>query len=58
MLRAVFGPTSNVSLDDVASVQEWHLPVGLNPDLVTSVLCEDWKGGNVKAELEGLGELA
>lgn len=58
MLRAVLRPTSNVRLDDVAAVQEGHLAVGLDPDLVTGMLGEDWEGGDVQAEFEGLGELA
>lgn len=58
VLRAVLRPTSNVCLDNVASVKERHLSVGLNPDLVTSVLRKDWKSGDMKAEFSSFGELA
>ena len=58
MLRAVLGPAPDVGLDDVAAVKEGHLAVGLDPNLVAGVLGEDWEGGDVEAEFEGLGELA
>ena len=58
MLRAVLGPTADVGLDDVAAVEEGHLAVGLNPDLVARVLREDGEGRDVEAELARLGELA
>lgn len=58
MLRAVLRPSSNVGLDNMSSVEERHLAIGLDPDLVAGVLGKDWEGGNVQAELEGLGELA
>ena len=58
VLWAVLRPTSNVCLDNVAAVKERHLSVGLNPDLVASVLRKDWKCGNVKTEFSCLGELA
>lgn len=58
MLWAVLGPASDVCLNDVASVEKRHLAVGLDPDLVAGVLGEDWESSDVKAELEGLGELA
>lgn len=58
MLWAIFGPSSNMRLDDVTSVQEWHLSVRLDPDFVACVLREDGQGGNVKAELSCLGKFA
>lgn len=47
-----------MGLDDVSSVQEGHLAVGADPDLPSGVLGEDFKGGDVQAELAGLGKLA
>ena len=58
MLRAVLAPTSDVSLDDVATVQEGHLSIGLDPDLCASMRGDDVQSGDVKAELSSLGQLA
>lgn len=58
VLRAVLGPTSNVCLDDVATVEEGHLAVGFDPDLVAGMLRQDWKSGDVEAEFESFGEFA
>lgn len=58
VLGAVFGPSTNVSLDDIASVQEGKLSVGLDPDLPAGVLGNDGEGGDVQAEFASLGELA
>lgn len=41
VLRAVLGPPAHVGLDNVAAVQEGHLAVGLDVDLVAGVLGED-----------------
>lgn len=58
VLGAVLGPAADVGLDDVAAVEEGHLAVGLDPDLVAGVLGEDGEGGDVQAELARLCELA
>lgn len=58
MLGAVLGPAAHVGLDDVAAVQEGHLAVGLDPDLVARVLGQDRQRGDVQPELARLGELA
>lgn len=56
MLRAVIAPAANVRLDNVAAVQERHLAVGLDPDLVARVLGEDGQRGDVETEFAGLCE--
>lgn len=58
MLGAVLGPAADVGLDDVAAVQEGHLAVGLDPDLVARVLGQDRQRRDVQPELARLGELA
>lgn len=55
---AVVGPAADVGLDDVAAVQEGHLAVGLDPDLVPRVLGQDGQRRDVQPELARLGELA
>lgn len=56
MLWAILRPSSNMRLDDMPSIQERHLSIRLDPDLVARVLRENWKCGDVKSELSGLGE--
>jgi hypothetical protein len=58
VLWAIFTPAADVRLEDVAAVQEGHLAVGLDPDLVAGVGRNDGQGGDVQAELARLGELA
>lgn len=58
VLRAVLAPTSDVSLDNVTTVQEGHLSVGLDPDLCASMRGDDVQSGDVEAELASLGQLA
>lgn len=56
MLWAIITPSANMRLHNVTPVQKWHLSIGLDPNLVSSVLCEDGKGGDVKSEFAGLRE--
>jgi len=58
VLRAVLGPATNMGLDDVATVEEGHGTVLLDPDLVAGVLGDDGEGCDVQTELARLGELA
>lgn len=58
VLRAVVGPPPHVRLDDVAAVQEGHLAVGLDPDLVPGVFGQDGQRGDVQPELARLCKLA
>jgi hypothetical protein len=58
VLRAVLAPTSDVSLDNVTTVQEGHLSVGLDPNLCASMRGNNVQSGNVEAELASLGQLA
>lgn len=58
MLRTILRPSANVCLDNVTTIQERHLSIGLDPDLVACVLSEDWESGDVKTEFASLGELA
>ena len=58
MLGAVIGPATNVGFHDVAAVEEGHLAVGLDPDLVAGVFGEDGEGCYVESEFSGFGELA
>lgn len=58
VLGAVLTPAADMSLQDIAAVQEGHFAVGLDPDLVAGVRRDGIEGGNVQAELAGLGELA
>ena len=58
VLRAVLAPTSNVSLDDVTTVEEGHLSVRLDPDLCASMRSDNVQSGDVKAEFASLGQLA
>jgi hypothetical protein len=58
MLRAVLRPPANVRLDNMSPVQEWHLPIGLHPDLIACVFRKDGKSGDVEAEFSSLCELA
>ena len=58
VLGAVLGPAPDVGLEHVAAVQEGHLAVGLDPELVARVRGEDRQRGDVETEFEGFGELA
>ena len=58
MLGNVVTHLSNVGLENVVTVKEGHLSVGLDPDLVSSVCGKKRQSGDVKSELAGLGELA
>lgn len=58
MLGAVVRPSAYVGLDNVTAVEEGHLAIGSDPDFPPGVLGEDFEGGDVKAELAGLGEFA
>ena len=58
VLRAVLAPAANVCLHNVSAVQEGHLAVRLDPDLVPSVGRNNVQRGDVHPELSGLGELS
>lgn len=58
VLRAVLTPATNMCLENIAAVEERHLAVGLDPDLVAGVGRDGVEGGDVQAEFAGLGELA
>jgi len=58
MLSAVLGPPSNVCLQNMTAIEERHLSVGLDPDLVRSMLRENWQSSNMQTEFGGLGEFA
>jgi hypothetical protein len=42
----------------MTAVEERHLSVGLDPDLVRSMLRENWQSSNMQTEFGGLGEFA
>lgn len=58
MFWALLAPSANMSLDDVTSIQERHLSIRLDPDLVSSMRGNDIEGGDVQSELARLCELA
>jgi hypothetical protein len=58
VLRAILAPPTNVRLEHIAAVEVRHLAVGLDPDLVAGVRCDDTQRGDVKTEFPCLGELA
>lgn len=58
MLGAVVRPTADVSLDNVASVQERQLSVALDPNFPSGVLGDDRKRGDVQTKFASLCELA
>lgn len=58
MLGTVLAPPPDVGLDDVAAVQERHLAVGFDPQLVARVGRDHVERRDVQAELARLGELA
>lgn len=58
MLRGILCNATNVSFDNVVSIQEWHLAVGLDPDLVLGVLCNVVQASDMQAELPSLCELS
>jgi hypothetical protein len=45
-------------LHNMTSIQEWHLSIGFDPDLVAGVFGKDGEGGDVESEFASLGELA
>lgn len=47
-----------MSLDDITTVEERHLAIGLDPDLIPRVLRENRQSGDVNAKLASLGEFA
>lgn len=57
VFRAVFAPSSDVRLEHIASIQERHLAVRLDPHLVPCMRRDHCQGGDVQAELSGFGEL-
>ena len=58
VLWAIVGPAADMGLYNVAAVQERHFAVGLDPNLVAGMLCEDREGCDVKSELSSLGEFS
>lgn len=57
MLWAILRPSANMRFDNMTTIQERHLSVRLDPDLISCVFCEDRKRRDVQSELSGLGEL-
>jgi hypothetical protein len=58
MFRAIFTPPSDMRLEHVAAVQEGHLAVLLDPNLVSRVRGDYTERGDVQAEFACLGEFA
>lgn len=58
MLGNVVAHLTDVGLENVVTIEEGHLSVRLDPDLVSSMCSEERKSGDMKSELAGLGELA
>lgn len=58
MLWTVLTPSSNVRLDDISTVQEWHFAIRLNPDLVPRMWRNDIKRCDVDPEFPSFGELS
>ena len=58
MLRTILTPSPNVRLDNIASVQERHLTVCLDPHLVSRVRRNNIQRCDVQPELASLCELA
>lgn len=58
VLGDVVTHSADVGLENMVSVKEGHLTVGLDPDLVSSMCGKQGKRGDVKSELSSLGELA
>ena len=56
MLRAVFAPSTDMGFDNVATIEERHLPIGLHPHLVPSMRSYDIQCRNVQSEFAGLCE--
>lgn len=58
MFRAILTPPSDMRLEHIAAVQEGHLAVLLDPDLVSCVRGDYTQRGDVQAEFARLGEFA
>lgn len=58
MFGTILRPAAHMRLDHIATVQERHLAIRLDPHLIPGVLRQDGQRGDVQAELERLGELA
>lgn len=58
MLGDIVAHLADMGLENVVSIEEGHLSVGLDPDLVSSMCGKQGKGSDMKSELAGLGELA
>lgn len=58
MLRAILAPPSHMRLEHISAVQERHLAILLDPDLVPGVRGDYGQGGDVKSEFARLGELS
>ena len=58
VLGAVLAPATDMGLNNVTTVQEGHLAVGLDPDLVPSVRRNHVQRGDVHPELSSLCELS
>ena len=56
MFRAIFAPSTNMGFDNIATIEERHLPIGLHPHLVPSMRSYDIQCCNVKSEFAGLCE--
>ena len=52
---SVLSDTSQMSLEDVVSIQESLFTIGLDPYLVLAVFGEVVKAGDVELELHGFG---
>lgn len=58
VLRTILAPPTNMSLDHVPSIEERHLSIRLDPELVPGIWRNNGKAGDVQPELASLGELA
>ena len=56
MLRAIFAPSTNMGFDNIAAIEERHLPIGLHPHLVPSMGSYDIQCCNMKSEFASLCE--
>ena len=56
MLRAIFAPSTNMSFDNIATIEERHFPIGLHPHLVSSMRSYYIQCCNVKSEFAGFRE--
>ena len=58
MLRAILAPPPHMRLEHIAAVQERHLAILLDPDLVAGVRCDYAEGGDVETEFPGFCEFS